>query len=165
MRLRIRSLASALLLVAATTAGIAGAANQTGYVGGGDTGAAPPTVPPSNMCYLAMGIGSNFGLIYVGGGRNQVSINWTLPAGSYSMKTRLYTTSATGTTSYDTDWVDMTHGARIPGGQTGTSSNTFGSDVDFSGGLTYESQFTDANGTTISATGMIYPPDPYTNAC
>ena len=167
MRFWVRTLVPMLFVVAVATAGAGEAyVNQPSDGGGGD-GSAYPTAPPGNMCYLASGLGTSMGLDSLGSGFTRATLGWTLSSGnSYKSQVRTVAVGGDGEITYDSGWVDMTPGdTDLPGGQSGYATQTFPDGTDYSGGLTITDQFTNMEGQTSYADGMIYPPDPVTNSC
>jgi hypothetical protein len=122
------------------------------------------------MCYLSGGLGSNFNLDEVGGGYARASLNYSLPSPAsgpgWKLTIRTVATDAAGDITVD-DTADMTSTPDmwITGGAGGSFSSTYPDTSDISGGLSITGTFTDADGNTVMADGMTYPPDPITNTC
>jgi hypothetical protein len=170
VRLRVRTLLPMLFVAAVATAGAGEAYVNTpsdGGNGGWGGGGSYPTAPPGNMCYLASGLGTSMGLDSLGDGFMRATLNWTLgPGNSYTSQLRTVAVGADGEVTYDSGWVDMTSdGTTLPGGQSGSASQTLPDGTDYSGGLTIVDRFTNMEGQTSDADGMIYPPDPVTDSC
>lgn len=175
---RAMKILSALLVCGMLTAGMAHAEQQPGDGGGdgggsGDGTGGQPTAPPGSMCYMSGGLGSNFNLDELaGGGYARASLNYGLPNPSsgpgWKLTVRTVATGADGEITLD-DTADMTpqSGDWITGGFTsgGYFSSTYPDGTDISGGLSITGTFTDAEGNTVEADGMTYPPDPVTNTC
>jgi len=166
----LRRTALAATIIVAMSAGAAHAASQPS-TGGGDTGTSGKAPAGTTMCFISSGTGSNY---FVGASSTTLtaSLNWSVPAGNFTMKTRFVSTGGDGSVTEDTGWRDSSFGDSLinyPGPESGQSGDYIpdsNNSIDVSGGTLFEVQFTDTStGQTFEADGQTYPPDPVTGSC